>query len=259
MYVANGDEVVVFPDRGGNPAPIGTITDGITKAYGLFVDQALNLYVCNAGNNTVTVYPPGQTSPSFTYDAGLNVPLYAVADSHRLFVSNRDGGAVTEFTLGNDTPQYMLGTPGVEADGINLDAGGNLYVAYRKGGRWRAGGIEYFAQGDGPGKDLGIRLTAPQGLVIDPSGNILVVETQSAMGIDAFAPGQTRRYASIRHVWAEPTQIQLDAKGRSLYVSVLSSKVYRIPYPRFRPAVRYLDQGVLNAVQGMAVSPPAPL
>ena len=67
---------------------------------------------------------------------------------------------MTEYALGNDTPQYTLQTPGVEADGINLDADGNLYVAYRKGDGRRAGGIEYFAQGVGPGKDLDIRLTA---------------------------------------------------------------------------------------------------
>ena len=70
IYVANDDEITIFPHHGRNPGPIGEITDGISYAYGLFVDQALNLYVCNAGKNTVTVYPPGQTTPSFTYAVG---------------------------------------------------------------------------------------------------------------------------------------------------------------------------------------------
>jgi DNA-binding beta-propeller fold protein YncE len=259
IYVANDDQITIFPNHGRNPGPIGAITDGISYAYGLFVDQALNLYVCNAGKNTVTVYSPGQTAPSFTYSDGLHTPLYAAADSQRLFVSNWGGGSVTEYALGNGTPQYTLQTPGVEADGINLDAGGNLYVAYRKGDGRRAGGIEYFAQGVGPGKDLGMRLTAPQGLIVDPSGNILVAETESASRIEAFAPGQTKRYAHSGHLRSIPTQIQLDAQGKNLYVSVLSYEIRRIPYPRFKPALRYLHNSVLDGIQGMAVSPPAPL
>ena len=259
MYIANGNKVTIFPNHRHNPAPIGEITDGISNAYGLFVDQALNLYVCNAKASTVTVYPPGQTLPSSTYTTGLNVPLYAVADSQRLFVGNWAGGSVVEFALGNGTPQYTLQTPGVEADGLDLDADGNLYVAYRRGDGHHGGGIEYFAHGVAPGKNLHIRLTAPQGLIVDPSGNILVVETQLARRISAFAPGQDKRYAHSGRLSGEPTEIQLDAKGRNLYVSELSWKVYRIPYPRFKPALHYINNGDLENVQGMAVSPPAPL
>ena len=81
MYVAAGNEVLLYSLQGGSP--IGVISDGVAEAYGLFVDAASNLYVCNQKGSSVTVYPPGQTTPSFKYSQGLSRPLYAAADANR--------------------------------------------------------------------------------------------------------------------------------------------------------------------------------
>jgi hypothetical protein len=119
IYVANGDEVVIFTEKERHSAE-GMITDGVTSAYGLFVDAQLNLYVCNQNENNVQVYPAGQTAPSFSYSSGLSRPLYAVADSARLFVGNANNGFIVEYALGNGQPQYTLQTNGTEVDGITL-------------------------------------------------------------------------------------------------------------------------------------------
>src|SRR5580692_11387121 len=47
IYVADGNQVEIFPERGSNPASIGAITDGINDAYGLFVDGKRDLFVAN--------------------------------------------------------------------------------------------------------------------------------------------------------------------------------------------------------------------
>src|SRR5580704_9010928 len=156
IYVAAPNGIVIFPTHPNNPNAVGTITDGINGPYGVFVDLALNLYVCNQ-SGTVTVYPPGTTTPSISYSQGLARPLYAVADSQRLFVGNADNGEIVEYTLGNTTPQYTLKSLGSEVDGIALDAAGDLYAAYRGG--QHGGGIQYFALGIGSGEDLGITLS----------------------------------------------------------------------------------------------------
>jgi len=255
IYVANGDEIVVFPDEK-NAQPAGLITTGVTSAYGLFVDAQLNLYVCNQRENNVEVYPAGQTSPSFTYSTGLSRPLYAVADATRLFVGNASGGGViVEYALGNAQPAYTLQSLGTEVDGITEDGTGNLYAAYRNGS---AGGIEYFAQGTGSGEDLGISLTAPQGLVVDAKGNIYVAETQSAKRIEAFAPGQNQPFAQTGRL-VTPTGLQLDAAEKNLYDSNLRGIVEHIAYPGLKGGGRWEVTPGPDGVQGLALSPPAPL
>jgi DNA-binding beta-propeller fold protein YncE len=254
IYVADDNEVVIFPKRGQDPRPIGKISDGVTSAYGLFIDPAKNLYVCNQSENNVTVYPPGAVAPSITYSEGLDRPLYVAADNERVFVGNANDASIAEFKKGHRELRRLLKIPGSEVDGLNFDAAGNLYAAYR-GGVGNSG-IELFPRGSGEGRKLGMQLNGPQGLVIDASGNILVVETQGTDRVDAFAPGQTKPFATQKVPYV-PTQIQLGDGEQRLYISDLNSKIYFSTYPDFRrPAIK-IDNS-LGGVQGLAVSPPAP-
>jgi hypothetical protein len=256
IYVANGGAVLIFPNSS-QSSPVGTITTGVSGAYGIFVDAYLNVYVCNSAANTVTVYAPGQITPSSTYAMNLSRPLYAVADPNRLFVGNANGGAIVEFALGNAQSGYTLQTLGAEVDGLALDRAGNLYAAYRTSDGDGAGGIEYFAGGTGAGRDLGITLDGPQGLLVDSKGNIFAVETQGTNRIDGFHPGQTQPYATTPGTSVTPTQISFDANEGKIYSSNLSSEVDISPHPTLKSMTEYLSGDGLDSVQGMALSPPA--
>ena len=74
IYVANGNDILVLPDRLYDPSIIGRITSGVKGAQGLCVDRDGNLYVANGGGNTVTVYPQGSITPSRTYTEGIDNP-----------------------------------------------------------------------------------------------------------------------------------------------------------------------------------------
>ena len=65
IYVAAYNKILIFPERGSNKQAIGSITDGVSGAYGLYVDGNGNLYVANS--STITAYHPNSLNPFITY------------------------------------------------------------------------------------------------------------------------------------------------------------------------------------------------
>jgi hypothetical protein len=248
IYVAAGNQVLIFPESGYNRQQIGAITDGISSAYGLYVDGSRNLYVANAG--TITAYHPGSLSPYVVYKDPAD-PLYIVKNhSGWLYAANRNG-SVTEYLPGHTTPSRTLRTPGTEADGINVDDAGNVYVAYRDSSG--IGSIKKFQANSRNGHILGMQLTQPQGLQLDHSGNILVVETGGKQVVDIFPPDSTSP-SKVVQATDGVTQVVLRNANENMYVSnFLNNNVYISPYPpgEFQQKLQASGGG---RVQGMALS-----
>jgi hypothetical protein len=228
VYVADGTQVWIFLKGNGGVSPIGEITNGVTSAYGLFVDRHRNLYLTNWQNNTVEMYPPGDLSPSREYSDSLREPLYAVVNHQgNLFVGNAEGGTVTEFLAGNTTARRVAQTDGTEADGMDFDRHGNLYVAYRNP---YGAGIDRFSPDLQRRRNLGISLVQPQGLIVTHSGSIFVVETDYASALDKFLPGQ--QTPELRFLPPHTlTQLALARADRTLYASSLANAVYSMAVP----------------------------
>jgi hypothetical protein len=243
IYIAAGNEVAIY--RENDSRPVGAITDGVAGAYGLFADAKGGLYVANT--TTITAYRPGAIHPWITY-ADPASPLYVVADhSGRVYAANR-GGTVTEFPRQQTVPDVTIKTPGHEADGINLDDAGNLYVAYR--GR-SVDSIEEFAPDSTDGRILGMHVSGPQGLQIDHSGNIIVVESGNGT-VDIFPPGKNHP-SQVVNVDIGATQIVLGGNQRNIYYSTYTNhNVYIGRYPPSTFAVK-IGSG-LSYTQGMALS-----
>ncbi len=247
IYVADGNQVEIFPESGSNQAPIGAITDKVSGAYGLFVDGKRDLFVANS--LTITAYRPGTLHPYLVYSDSAS-PLYVVEDhSGRLYAANRNG-TVTEYPPRQTKSDRTLQTPGVEADGINVDDASNLYVAYRGG--LTSGSIEKFPPNSTKGRILGMQLDQPQGLQVDHSGNILVVETGGKQVVDIFPPGSQSPSQVVQAAFGV-TQVVLREAGDNMYVSNFANdNVYISHYPPGELQLK-IDTG-LNGVQGMALS-----
>jgi len=135
LYVADqfNQRVAIFKQSGGgNPAPIGQITDGISGPDGLFVDSHGTLYVCNFGAGTVTEYPAGQTSPSKTLTGTVGPKYVTAGRDGTVYVSDFDSGSngkVYEYAGGSTTPTASIPVPPYPA-GVALDAHNRLYVTY---------------------------------------------------------------------------------------------------------------------------------
>jgi sugar lactone lactonase YvrE len=262
IYVADfkNNEVLIYPAYGKLQSPIGMISSGVAEPYGLWVDRLRTLYVANRGNHTVTVYPAGSTSPSVTYSQGLGDPLYPIVDRHGdLFVGNGKarpgGGTVVEYPTGSTIPKKVLRTRGNEADGMDFDQQGNLYVAYRNGNGSSSGNIEEFAPGSKRGQVLGMTLNQPQGVIVDDKRNILAVETGNADRIDLFAPGARGPLIEVPMPNGDtPTQLAISQKENRLFVTGYSGTVYVTHYPLHAKSSLSAKDDAQALIQGIASS-----
>jgi hypothetical protein len=245
LYVSSYNEgyVKIYSTKGTNQAPIGTITSGLNGPEGMAVDRNLNLYVTNTGNNTITVYAPGQTTPSATYSQGLNEPAgVAVGDDGTVYGANL-AGTVVEYAKGSMSPERTLQVGDLPID-VTLDKANNLYVTY-------GDGVEEFAPGSTTGTNLGIRIDSPGGVQIDKSGNI-VVANQTLPGVEVFAQGSTSPSQTFAQT-GDPNPIRFDKKAKNLYVGdPLSNIVDVYAYPSGTLA-NTISNGV-NFDAGVAVS-----
>ena len=129
----------------GNTAPIATISGpdtALNAPAAATVTAAGDIWVANAGNNSLTEYGPGangDAAPIATVSGPatiLNMPVALGQDEHgNLLVANLFSKSVTRFppnANGNVSPDAVL--QGVDTtldfpDGVDVDAQGRIYVA----------------------------------------------------------------------------------------------------------------------------------
>ena len=263
LYVAaqKNNEVLIYPESSYYHSPIGKITSGVSAPYGLYRDSAGNLYVANQGSTSVTVYAPGSTQPSTTYTQDLVDPTFMIVDAAGdLFVGNSlsgkscNGGTVVEYQPGSTNAYQVLSLPGYEADGMDFDQQGNLYVAYRVCGKKEVGDIEEFAPGSSQGKRLGIRDHYPGGLIVDSQGNILEVEAAQWNAVSFIKPGKKYPTFRLKLPGGEvPVDIALTSDQSKLFVST-GDYVYETNYPITASSTWTPVDSVSGAGTGIALS-----
>jgi DNA-binding beta-propeller fold protein YncE len=196
IYVANAasNSITIYPDAVNNPAPIGSITAGVSKPQGVSVDYAGNLYVANGGSNTVSVYHPGKRAPYLTYSAGISAPSDVTSDKQgTVYVANQNPPSIVEFARGSLKPTAIIGDV-QDPSALALDRNGNLFVTdiSPAGGPSRV--LEY-APGSLKGQDLGISLQHATGIAFDPGTGDLYVADQGAGAVYGFhQPFATRAH-----------------------------------------------------------------
>jgi serine/threonine-protein kinase len=132
LFVADASSgVLIYNPKTVNGSPTGSITTGVSAPAGVAVDKKGNVYVTNEGNNTVTVYPPGQSSPSLTISSGIGGPYGIGVDSKGdVFVSNLDSNTVTAYKSGQTSAYATINFSAEgQAVGIGVDGKDNVWVA----------------------------------------------------------------------------------------------------------------------------------
>lgn len=223
--------IAIYPAKGVEPHPIGTITAGVSAPERLFVDKNQNLYVAN--NASVTVYAKGASQPSLTITKGLNRPTGIVTGSDgKVYVGNAGSNSVTVYAAGKTSPSKTIAMPaGDQPQNLALDASNHLYVMYLASGS-PGSGVVKFAAGSSKAKDLGIAVGWPSAIELDRNGNLIAVV--GGASIEVFPPGQTQP----SHTWALPHS------GSFLAFSQDEKKIYvseSLGWPSYRWIIQQLD------------------
>jgi hypothetical protein len=167
-----------------NYQPVETITSGVDGPVSTWYEPKDGaLYVANASNGTITEYPKGSSSSSFTYASGLQCPYDVKTDRHEnVYVVDGCKAIVAEYPQGINriSAECPVGAPYPKS--VAVDQAGNVFV----GVQFSASGMgqvqEYIRKSgalsglSGCNDESLISLGDPTGLLFDKAGNMIACD-----------------------------------------------------------------------------------
>jgi sugar lactone lactonase YvrE len=256
LYAVNNENwsVEVYRARAKDPAPLATITDGLTLSFGDCIDDQGTLYVTNESSaGWVSEYPLGKTTPSKVITEGISEPAYCTIDANgNLWVANDGDHNVTEYLKGSKKPHTVISNYLVHPVGIAIDRSGNLYVGNGYGSLDQ--NVEVYAPGSkSPSRTITNGVTSPSGLAVDSNGALYVANTYQN-NVSEYRSGQNDPFQTITEAMDRPGGVTVDKKG-VLYVSnIANNTVVEFAPGSLKPLKREISQG-LGEPTGVAYYP----
>jgi uncharacterized protein (TIGR03437 family) len=201
--------------------------------YAVAVDSAGNLYIADNGNQRIRRVSNGVIATV----AQLSASGVAVDSAGNLYIADYGNNRIRKLSAaGQITTVAGNGTPGFSGDnglatsaqlnspgGIAVDSASNLYIADSTNNRIRkvAGEVIATVAGNGTagfngerGPATSAQLNNPNGLAVDPAGNVYIADTDN-WSIRVLTPtGPLCTYS------VSPTTLQAPAAGGSLTVGI---------------------------------------
>lgn len=260
------NEVLAF-DQGKGKTPVYTITSGINQPQGITTDESGDLYVAN--RQSITIYPPGWTTPGVMITTGVNDATDVAVDAGgNIYVTN-DGGTsgqqwINFYPAGSRAPTYTWYPPvsGTDLTGIallypNSTSQSEVYVSYYTTAKGVASGTVMLCA-------LTTSTCLPTGESLGQTGGIAMESSQSSTfkylavddnipGFDTISSGQVTPF----NTHFLPDYLTFNSTGSELYVSDESkANVVEYAYPAMTILKKYeIPMNPYNTPAGVAVTP----
>jgi DNA-binding beta-propeller fold protein YncE len=202
MYVTSGRDgnaIAIFDLAKLGTPQIGQIKQGLNP-NGMALDASGTLYVADnddyKGGGSVTIFPPGATTPSLTLTQGVAFANFvAVNASGDVYVVNfANPASIAVFPPGQTTPSQVISGGLIQRPAsLWFDTAQNLYIADN------TSGVLEVPAGTYQPRSLGLQgLSSPSGIVVDPvTGDLFVSSTRPAT-VQVYKPGLVAPIRKLR-------------------------------------------------------------
>lgn len=232
LYVLSRSQSVVYMLRNKSYYDRGVITNGLSGASDVFVDRKGNLYVANSSSSNVAEYPPGATSPSVYYSAGMSSPVSVTVDARGDVFEGDNNGTINEYFQGFNAVAascniYEAASP----TGLAVDSAGDVFVDAFATGYYNSlfeyyGGLANCQSSSYLG---GTGYSASEGLAVDAKNNLLVA---AGNVVNVVAPPYTYVTGTIGSGFSGATDVKLNRAGTLAFVTdSTNNTVTAVSYP----------------------------
>lgn len=207
------------------------------QPYAVAVDAVGNVFVADTNNNAIEEFPYNGSNNAITpivLGSGFNGPKGVAVDAvGNVFVADSGNNAIKEVTYrqGSYATTPVVLDPGfTDSFGVAVDAAGDVLAMSVGGGLEE---IPYGQSGYGAPVTLGYALRNPQGLAIDPAGNLFVADVDGG-AVVKIPNGQTEYGAPVplasQGTFVRPRSVAVDAAGNVFVADTYDSSIKEIPY-----------------------------
>lgn len=221
-----------------DPGSATALGSGFTSPEGVAVDASGNVFVADAGANTVDEYAAG-SSTSVPIGSGLSKPMGVAIDSQGdVFVADSGNNRIVEVPLLSgalsNSAQMVVASGSIAGSDLNApagvatDAAGNLYIADSGNSRIvfvpNDGSLEV-----GAAYTVGSGFSSPLAVTADASGDLYVADSGNGKVDKIVWPLGAGQVEVVAANLEQPSALALDASGSLYVVNEGSSSVLRIP------------------------------
>ena len=219
-----------------DPGTVTQLGTAFKTPEGATIDSLGNLYVADAGSNTITEFAAGSTTgtPISTGSIALNAPGGVAVDAAGdLYIADTGNNRIVEIPVvkgvlsgaNSLALNVELKSPG----GIAFDGAGNLYIADSGNNRLLFvsnynGALNFAAP-----QAFGTGLSAPSAVAIDPTGNVFVADSGNNGVVEFTAPLSSQAQVKVVTGLSSPSSLATDASGSLYVVDKGDASVFKYP------------------------------
>lgn len=243
-----------------DPGTLIPFTGTFTTPKGATTDSQGNVYVADAGNNTVTEFVAGSSTGTVlsTGSITLNGPsAVAVDDLGQVFISDTGNNRIIEIPVVNGVLSpasaaalsLSLKSPG----GLSFDSIGNLYIADSGNNRLLFvprinGSLDTSAP-----RVYGTGFSGPLAVTLDSNGNVYVADTGNNTVEELPGPIGSQPQVKVVTGLNGPTGLTTDASGSLYVVDAGNASIFKFPNLSGTLGAKTLVGGSIAAPYGVSI------